>query len=65
MCVAAWKLAVRASGLAILASHSTLGPMSDEPSLGLDPVPPKSGGTPYRVLARKYRPSDFTGLIGQ
>jgi DNA polymerase-3 subunit gamma/tau len=21
--------------------------------------------TPYRVLARKYRPSDFTGLIGQ
>ena len=20
---------------------------------------------PYRVLARKYRPSDFTGLIGQ
>ncbi len=39
--------------------------MSDEPSLGLDPVPPKAGGTPYRVLARKYRPSDFTGLIGQ
>ena len=40
--------------------------MSDEPSLGLDPVPPKGGANaPYRVLARKYRPSDFTGLIGQ
>jgi DNA polymerase-3 subunit gamma/tau len=24
-----------------------------------------SSPTPYRVLARKYRPSDFTGLIGQ
>ncbi|MDB5741669.1 MAG: polymerase subunit gamma and tau [Alphaproteobacteria bacterium] len=24
-----------------------------------------SPSTPYRVLARKYRPSDFTGLIGQ
>ena len=24
-----------------------------------------SSSTPYRVLARKYRPSDFTGLIGQ
>ena len=23
------------------------------------------GATPYRVLARKYRPSDFTSLIGQ
>ena len=21
--------------------------------------------TPYRVLARKYRPGDFAGLIGQ
>src|SRR5512143_1454888 len=38
--------------------------MSDEPSLGLEPVPQKRG-TAYRVLARKYRPSDFTGLIGQ
>jgi DNA polymerase-3 subunit gamma/tau len=26
-------------------------------------IPPS--GTPYRVLARKYRPSDFTQLIGQ
>ncbi|HEY4942691.1 MAG TPA: DNA polymerase III subunit gamma/tau [Rhizomicrobium sp.] len=40
--------------------------MSDEPSLGFDPAPPGRGGAvPYRVLARKYRPSDFTGLIGQ
>jgi len=31
--------------------------------LGLDAPPPK--GEAYRVLARKYRPSDFTGLIGQ
>jgi DNA polymerase-3 subunit gamma/tau len=47
----------------------------DEPRLGLDdPAPggpssaarPKSRQErPYRVLARKYRPSDFTGLIGQ
>jgi DNA polymerase III subunit gamma/tau len=33
------------------------------PGLGLDAPPPK--GEAYRVLARKYRPSDFTGLIGQ
>ncbi len=38
--------------------------MSDEPSLTLDPVP-KNRDAAYRVLARKYRPSDFTGLIGQ
>jgi DNA polymerase-3 subunit gamma/tau len=38
---------------------------TQEPGLGLaDPAPAKSGA-PYRVLARKYRPSDFTGLIGQ
>src|SRR5204863_4455833 len=43
------------------------GPMSDEPSLGFEAVPAKRGAppAPYRVLARKYRPSDFTGLIGQ
>jgi DNA polymerase-3 subunit gamma/tau len=41
--------------------------MSDEPSLGLEGVPAKrdAQSAPYRVLARKYRPSDFTGLIGQ
>ena len=38
--------------------------MSDEPSLKLDPAPAKRD-LAYRVLARKYRPSDFTGLIGQ
>ncbi|MBS0470338.1 MAG: DNA polymerase III subunit gamma/tau [Proteobacteria bacterium] len=38
--------------------------MSDEPSLGLDPAP-AAEAKPYRVLARKYRPSDFTGLVGQ
>jgi DNA polymerase-3 subunit gamma/tau len=26
---------------------------------------PKAGATPYRVLARKYRPRDFSDLIGQ
>ena len=38
--------------------------MSDEPTLGFEPAPPKRDQA-YRVLARKYRPSDFTGLIGQ
>ncbi len=37
----------------------------DEPSLGFDPPPQKAGAALYRVLARKYRPSDFTGLVGQ
>ncbi len=40
----------------------------DEPSLGLEPAPQQkraAQNAPYRVLARKYRPSDFTGLIGQ
>ncbi len=35
----------------------------EEPSLSLAPAP--SPGGDYKVLARKYRPSDFTGLIGQ
>ncbi len=30
-----------------------------------DGVPGDSAAQPYRVLARKYRPSDFSGLIGQ
>ena len=34
--------------------------MADEISFDLGEAP-----QPYRVLARKYRPSDFTGLIGQ
>ncbi len=33
-------------------------------SLGLDAPPPLRTDA-YRVLARKYRPQDFTGLIGQ
>ena len=39
-----------------------------EPSLGLGPAPGGPVAAPggdYKVLARKYRPSDFTGLIGQ
>ncbi|HXS05153.1 MAG TPA: DNA polymerase III subunit gamma/tau [Rhizomicrobium sp.] len=35
--------------------------MSDTPSFDLGQRPEEA----YRVLARKYRPSDFTGLIGQ
>jgi len=37
--------------------------MDQEPGLGLDTLPAKQEA--YRVLARKYRPQDFTGLIGQ
>jgi len=36
---------------------------NENPGLGLDTPPQK--GEAYRVLARKYRPQDFTGLIGQ
>ena len=38
--------------------------MDQEPGLGLDISAPKKAEA-YRVLARKYRPQDFTGLIGQ
>ncbi len=40
---------------------------SDEPGLGLDlpDVPRASPASPYRVLARKYRPQSFGELIGQ
>jgi DNA polymerase-3 subunit gamma/tau len=41
---------------------------SEEPGLGLDlPAAPVklAGGSPYRVLARKYRPQNFEELIGQ
>ncbi len=44
---------------------------TQEPLLGLEDatpavLPPSSGrGEAYRVLARKYRPQNFTGLIGQ
>jgi DNA polymerase-3 subunit gamma/tau len=41
---------------------------AESPGLGLDlpEVPqPQSGASPYRVLARKYRPQTFAELIGQ
>jgi DNA polymerase III subunit gamma/tau len=39
--------------------------MTDEsPALGLE-LPEESPATPYRVLARKYRPQSFDQLIGQ
>ncbi len=38
---------------------------TQEPSLGLGPQTSHGGVEHYRVLARKYRPQDFTGLIGQ
>ncbi|HEV2562436.1 MAG TPA: DNA polymerase III subunit gamma/tau [Rhizomicrobium sp.] len=38
---------------------------NDETGLGLDTPPQPAKPEAYRVLARKYRPSDFTGLIGQ
>ncbi|HEX3666321.1 MAG TPA: DNA polymerase III subunit gamma/tau [Rhizomicrobium sp.] len=37
--------------------------MNDEPAFGFAAEPAKAEA--YRVLARKYRPQDFTGLIGQ
>ena len=41
---------------------------AESPGLGLDtpPQPLKTAeATPYRVLARKYRPQTFSELIGQ
>ncbi len=41
---------------------------AESPGLGLDlpeQAPPGGGGSPYRVLARKYRPQIFAELIGQ
>ncbi|MFD0934879.1 DNA polymerase III subunit gamma/tau, partial [Methylobacterium trifolii] len=40
------------------------GTPDDEPGLPGFPAPP-AAATPYRVLARKYRPKDFDDLIGQ
>ncbi|HEX6409283.1 MAG TPA: DNA polymerase III subunit gamma/tau [Sphingomicrobium sp.] len=39
----------------------------ESPGLGLDlpEVPQKASASPYRVLARKYRPQNFSELIGQ
>jgi DNA polymerase III subunit gamma/tau len=42
------------------------GPSLDrEPALSLEPAIAPSGASPYRVLARKYRPANFDDLIGQ
>src|SRR5215472_8924357 len=40
---------------------------AESPGLGLDlpQVPAPAGASPYRVLARKYRPQTFDELIGQ
>jgi DNA polymerase-3 subunit gamma/tau len=38
---------------------------ADEPGLELSTPPRAPKSETYRVLARKYRPQDFTGLIGQ
>src|SRR4051794_1239999 len=41
-------------------------PPNDEPALpGFLPVPAPAKASPYRVLARKYRPRTFEDLIGQ
>jgi DNA polymerase-3 subunit gamma/tau len=39
--------------------------MDESENLGLGLEAPARGAEAYRVLARKYRPQDFTGLIGQ
>ena len=40
-------------------------PPPDGPGLFGESLPEPVLAVPYRVLARKYRPQDFTGLIGQ
>ena len=50
-------------------SDSPPEPLTEEPSLGLDlpaqPLEQSAAASPYRVLARKYRPQSFAELIGQ
>jgi DNA polymerase-3 subunit gamma/tau len=41
------------------------GPAAAPPPPAPEAAAPNGGGTPYRVLARKYRPSTFAELIGQ
>ena len=44
----------------------THGTFPDEPGLpGMPAAASAPAATPYRVLARKYRPKDFDDLIGQ
>jgi DNA polymerase-3 subunit gamma/tau len=40
-------------------------PLPEGPGLFGDAPPPPAAATPYRVLARKYRPKNFDELIGQ
>ena len=40
-------------------------PPSDQAGFDLGGAPPANAGTPYRVLARTYRPASFDDLIGQ
>jgi DNA polymerase-3 subunit gamma/tau len=50
-----------------MSDDSNAAPPADEPGFaGFDPAPaPPTVATPYRVLARKYRPAHFGDLIGQ
>ena len=52
-----------------MSDDKTAVPPADEPGFaGFDPAPapvPASAASPYRVLARKYRPAHFGDLIGQ
>jgi len=43
----------------------TAGTPDDEPGLPGFPASPPAAASPYRVLARKYRPQTFADLIGQ
>ncbi len=45
-------------------SDTESGPQQDGPGL-FGEAPPSPAATPYRVLARKYRPTTFDDLIGQ
>jgi len=52
-----------------MSDDTTAAPPADEPGFaGFDPAPapvPAAATSPYRVLARKYRPAHFGDLIGQ
>lgn len=52
-----------------MSDDTTAAPPADEPGFaGFDPAPapiPANAASPYRVLARKYRPAHFGDLIGQ
>ncbi|PTM40238.1 DNA polymerase III subunit gamma/tau [Bosea sp. 124] len=53
-----------------MSDDTNAAPPADEPGFaGFDPAPPaapaSTAASPYRVLARKYRPAHFGDLIGQ